>query len=111
MRRRSPRPGSLLELHGRLRRGDLRGPAHVGRWTVWVRVDGDQVVVTHCAPSGPAEVARHQRSTLGHPMIDGAHYPARPAGPLARRPKPTSTAGAEFLAFGEGVRLWLVEAA
>ena len=26
--------------------------------TVWVRVDGEEVVVTHCAPSGPVEVAR-----------------------------------------------------
>ena len=79
--------------------------------TVWVRVDGDQVVVTHCAPSGPIEVARHQRSTPGHPMIDDAHYPARPAGPLGRRPKPTSAAEAEFLAIGDGARTWLVEAA
>ena len=54
--------------------------------TVWVRVDGERVVVTHCASSGPIEVARHQRSTPGHPMIDDAHYPPRPAGPLGRRP-------------------------
>ena len=79
--------------------------------TVWVRVDGDQVVVTHCAPSGPVEVARHQRSTPGHPMIDDAHYPPRPAGPLGRRPKPASAAEAEFLAIGDGARTWLVEAA
>ena len=79
--------------------------------TVWVRIDGERVVVTHCAPSGPIEVARHQRSTPGHPMIDDTHYPPRPPGPLARRPKPTSAAEAEFLALGEGARLWLVEAA
>ena len=79
--------------------------------TVWVRVDGERVVVTHCAPSGPIEVARHQRSTPGHPMIDDAHYPPRPAGPLGRRPKPTSAAEAEFLAIGDGARTWLVEAA
>jgi len=79
--------------------------------TVWVRVDGDQIVVTHCPASGPVEVARHRRSTPGHPMIDDAHYPARPAGPLARQPKPTSAAEAEFLALGEGARVWLVEAA
>ena len=79
--------------------------------TVWVRVDGDQVVVTHCAPWGPIEVARHQRSTPGHPMIDDAHYPARPAGPLGRRPKPTSAAEAEFGAIADGARTWLVEAA
>jgi transposase len=79
--------------------------------TVWVRVDGDQIVVTHCPSTGPVEVARHRRSTPGRPMIDDAHYPPRPAGPLARRPKPTSAAEAEFLALGEGARLWLVEAA
>ena len=79
--------------------------------TVWVRVDGERVVVTHCASSGPIEVARHQRSTPGHPMIDDAHYPPRPAGPLGRRPKPTSAAETEFLAIGDGARTWLVEAA
>lgn len=78
--------------------------------TVWVRVDGDQVVVTHCPPAGPVEVARHRRSTPGHPMIDDAHYPPRPASP-GRNPKPTNPAEAEFLALGDGARLWLVEAA
>jgi transposase len=79
--------------------------------TVWVRVDGDRIVVTHCPASGPVEVARHRRSTPGHPMIDDTHYPPRPAGPLARQPKATSAAEAEFLALGEGARMWLVEAA
>ncbi len=79
--------------------------------SVWVRVDGDEIVVTYCGASGPVEVARHQRSTPGHPMIDDAHYPPRPSGPLARQPRPTSAAEAEFLALGEGARLWLVEAA
>ena len=79
--------------------------------TVWVRIDGEEVVVVRCALSGPVEVARHQRSTPGRPMIDDAHYPPRPAGPLGRRPKATSTAEAEFLAIGDGARTWLVEAA
>ena len=48
--------------------------------TVWVRIDGEEVVVVHCAQSGPVEVARHQRSTPGHPMIHDAHYPPRPPG-------------------------------
>jgi len=86
-------------------------PHTLANETVWVRVDGDQIVVTHCAASGPVEVARHQRSTPGHPMIDDTHYPPRPAGPLARQPKATSAAEAEFLALGEGARMWLVEAA
>jgi hypothetical protein len=44
-------------------------------------------------------------------MIDDAHYPLRPAGPLNREPKATNDAEAEFLALGAGARLWLVEAA
>jgi hypothetical protein len=79
--------------------------------TVWVRVDGDEIVATHCPPGGAVEVARHRRSTPGHPVIDDAHYPPRPPGPLGRQPKATTTAEAEFLALGEGARLWLVEAA
>ncbi|MDE0664809.1 MAG: IS21 family transposase [Acidimicrobiaceae bacterium] len=79
--------------------------------TVWVRVDGDHVVVVRCASAGPVEVARHQRSTPGRPMIDDAHYPPRPTGPLGRQPRPASAAEAEFLAIGDGARTWLVEAA
>ena len=43
--------------------------------SVWVRVDGDEIVATHVAMSGPVEVARHLRSTPGNPRIDDAHYP------------------------------------
>jgi transposase len=79
--------------------------------TVWVRVDGDEIVVTHCPPSGALEVARHARSTPGRPMISDDHYPPRPPGPLGRQPKATNAAEEAFLALGEGARLWLVEAA
>lgn len=79
--------------------------------TVWVRVEGDEIVASHCPPSGVVEVARHPRSTPGVPVIDDAHYPPRPDGPLARRPRPTSAAEVEFLAIGDGARIWLVEAA
>jgi hypothetical protein len=78
---------------------------------VWVRVDGDEIVAVHVEGRGVTEVARHRRSTPGTPVIDDAHYPERPDGPLARQPKATSTAEAEFLAIGEGARTWLVEAA
>ena len=44
-------------------------------------------------------------------MIDDAHYPPRPDGPLARQPRATSAAEAEFLAIGQGARSWLIEAA
>ena len=78
---------------------------------VWVRVDGDEVVAVHVAGRGVTEVARHRRGTPGSPVIDNAHYPPRPDGPLARQPKATNAAEAEFLAIGEGARSWLVEAA
>ena len=79
--------------------------------TVWVRVDGDEIVAVHCGPAGAVEVARHDRSTPGNPQIDDSHYPPRPAGPLGRQPKAASAAEVEFLALGEGARLWLIEAA
>ena len=79
--------------------------------TVWVRVDGDEIVAVACPASGPVEVARHRRSTPGHPVIDEGHYPPRPAGPLARQPKASNAAEEEFLALGDGARLWLIEAA
>jgi hypothetical protein len=78
---------------------------------VWVRVDGDELVAVHVGGRGPVEVARHQLSTPGHPMIDDAHYPPRPPGALGRQPKAASAAEADFLALGEGARMWLVEAA
>ncbi len=79
--------------------------------TVWVRVDGDEIVITHCPAAGAREVARHARSTPGRPMISEEHYPPRPPGPLGRQPKATNAAEIEFLALGEGARLWLIEAA
>jgi len=78
---------------------------------VWVRVDGDEVVAVHVAGRGVTEVARHRRGTPGSPVVDDAHYPSRPDGPLARQPKATNAAETEFLAIGEGARSWLVEAA
>jgi transposase len=78
--------------------------------SVWVRLAGDEVVVTHVADRGATEVARHRLSTPGNPRIDDAHYPPRPPGALGRRPKATNEGEAAFLALGEGARLWLVEA-
>ena len=79
---------------------------------VWVRVEGDHVVATHvAADTGAVQVARHELSTPGSPRIDDAHYPPRPAGALARQPAATNAAEAEFLALGDGARMWLIEAA
>jgi transposase len=78
--------------------------------TVWVRFDGDDLVVVHVSADGPREVARHRRSTPGRPRIVDAHYPPRPAG-LERQPRPQRPEEAAFLAIGEGSKRWLVEAA
>lgn len=83
--------------------------------TVWVRVHGqgvdEQVVMVHVGADGPVEVARHLRAIPGSPRINDDHFPERPAGALDRQPKPRNAAETEFLALGEGARLWLTEAA
>ncbi|MGV1050436.1 MAG: Mu transposase domain-containing protein, partial [Solirubrobacterales bacterium] len=82
---------------------------------VWVRVhgtgDGEQVVLTHSGPAGPVEVARHPRATPGSPQVSEQHFPPQPAGAVHRTPRPRNAAEVQFLALGEGARLWLVEAA
>jgi transposase len=82
---------------------------------VWVRAHGtgedEQVIVVHVGEAGPAEVARHARATPGSPQLDDEHFPAARAGALSRAPKARTAAEAEFLALGNGARLWLAEAA
>ena len=95
--------------------GQYSVPHHLLGATVWVRVQGrgadEQVVITHVGADGPVEVARHARATPGSPKIDEGHFPPQPAGPLERHPRARTAAEAEFLALGEGARLWLGEAA
>ena len=78
---------------------------------VWVRVDGDELVVTHAARDGAREVARHALTTPGSPRIDPAHYPERTSDPLHPRPRPASPEEAAFLGLGPGAERWLVLAA
>ena len=82
---------------------------------VWVRVHGqgpdEQVIIVHVGAAGPVEVARHHRGTPGCPRIIDAHFPPQPAGALDRQPKARNAAEREFLALGDGARLWLTEAA
>ncbi len=79
---------------------------------VWVRVEGDELVVTHAASSdGAREVARHRLTTPGVPRIDPAHYPARTSDPLHPKPRPTNPEEAAFLGLGPGAERWLVLAA
>jgi hypothetical protein len=81
---------------------------------VWVRTHGvgagEQVIIVHVGPDGPVEVARHRRATPGSPRLQDAHFPPAPAG-LDRAPKARTAAESEFLALGNGARLWLTEAA
>jgi len=91
----------------------LNGTSLLGQ-QVWVRTygvgAGEQVVIVHVGDDGPVEVARHLRATPGSPRLDDTHFPPAPAG-LDRAPKARTAAEAEFLALGNGARLWLSEAA
>jgi hypothetical protein len=79
---------------------------------VWVRAAAGEVIITAGEGSGAAEVARHLGVGPGQSQIRDEHYSRqRSADPLARRPRATSPAEREFLALGEGARLYLVEAA
>jgi transposase len=81
---------------------------------VWVRTHGvgadEQVIIVHVGHDGPVEVARHARATPGSPRLEDAHFPPAPAG-LDRAPRARTAAESEFLALGDGARLWLTEAA
>ena len=89
-------------------------PGLVGR-EVWVRVDGDELVITANLPEGLTEAARHRLSTPGNPRIDLSHYPDHPQEPdgSPKPPQPRARTCEEkaFLALGPGAHSWLVEAA
>lgn len=93
--------------------------------SVWVRVQGDEVVV--CADvatlavvpewalgRGVVEAARHKASTPGNPRIELSHYPGHPqlpdGTPRPRKPKPSSALETAFLQIGPGAELWLTGA-
>ena len=79
---------------------------------VWVRAEGEQLVVVHIDQlQGPREVARHRLTTPGRPSINDEHYPPRPAGALERKPRARSSEEREFLQIGEGAERWLKRAA
>jgi len=90
-------------------------PGLIGR-EVWVRVDGEELVVTANSTSGGlVEVARHRLSTPGNPRIELSHYPNHPqlpdGSPRPPRVKPRSAAETVFVALGPGAQSWLIEAA
>ena len=86
-------------------------PHRLAGEAVWVRVEGEEVILTHISGRGATEVARHAVSVPGVPRINDEHYPPRPEGPLHRRARPTNPAEDAFIGIGEGARLWLAEAA
>lgn len=80
--------------------------------TVWVRVDGDEVVVCHRGRDGVTEVARHRAAPPGAPQLDLSHYPPRSTSKiLDHRPAPRTPGEAAFLALGAGAAAWLTTAA
>jgi transposase len=80
--------------------------------TVWVRIDGDEIIVTHQGRDGVAEVARHAVAAPGNPQIDLSHYPPRSSSQiLDHRPRPRTPEEAVFLAIGPGAAAWLIKAA
>jgi transposase len=89
-------------------------PGLVGR-EVWVRTDGEELVITAPLEAGLTEVARHRLSTPGNPRIDLSHYPDHPqqpdGSPKPPQPKGRSSEEKAFLALGPGAHSWLVEAA
>lgn len=78
---------------------------------VWVRVAGDELVVTHAGADGAQQVARHRLTTPGVPRIDSSHYPERTSDPLHPRPRAQTPEEIAFLDLGGGAERWLILAA
>jgi hypothetical protein len=85
-------------------------PYRLAGATVWGRVHGAEVILTHLGAHGPVEVARHQLTTPGNPRVNPDHFPPAPETPLNRTLIGAGQAETEFLAMGAGAALWLTEA-
>ena len=86
-------------------------PHTLAEESVWVRTDGEQLIVTAALEQGLAQVARHRCAIPGSRVIDPDHYPAAPPGPLKRRPRPGTDNERKFLAIGANAERWLIGAA
>lgn len=95
--------------------GQYSVPEHLVGQQVWVRTHGvgadEQIVIVHIGDAGPAEVARHRRAAPGSPAIRDEHFSHKPAGALNRVIRPRTDAERDFVAIGDGARMWLTEAA
>jgi transposase len=88
-------------------------PGHVGE-EVWVRVEGEEVVVVGRDANGfLVEIIRHELSTPGRPRILEEHYPDHPNGRGIKQPKlrPRTVAEKAFVDIGPGAERWLRTAA
>jgi transposase len=91
--------------------GEYSVPSRFRGELVWARHQAGEVIVTAIDEQGACEVARHERTTPGHPRYVDEHFGPAPEGPLNRAPRPRTDADAAFLAIGAGAALWLSEAA
>lgn len=83
------------------------------RWMgrrVWVRISGDEIVITAEVGDAATEIARHVVVGRGEASIVDAHYPPRRDTP-ERVPKATNPFEESFLKIGPGAERWLIEAA
>ena len=79
---------------------------------VWVRADGEELIVVHVdARPGAARGRPPPADHAGPAEHQDEHYPPRPAGALERRPRARSSEEREFLAIGDGAERWLKRAA
>ncbi|MGH7778056.1 MAG: IS21/IS408/IS1162 family transposase [Candidatus Dormibacterales bacterium] len=88
-------------------------PGHVGQ-EVWVRVEGEEMVVVGRDRVGHlVEIIRHELSTPGRPRILDEHYPDHPNGRGVKAPKlrPRTASEQAFLDIGPGAERWLRAAA
>lgn len=77
---------------------------------VWVRVSGDELVITAEVVDAATEIARHVVVGRGEASIVDAHYPVR-RDTAERTPKATNPFEESFLGIGPGAERWLIEAA
>lgn len=90
--------------------GSYSVPYQLAGQTVWVRRQGEQVVIVSVGGDGPVEVARHRCTGPGQPRLLEEHFPPASPGPLARTPRARTGEEAAFLALGDGAAAWLREA-
>lgn len=90
--------------------GEYSVPWTLAGETVWVRMHGEDVIMVRAGEDGAQEVARHRRTTPGHPRVKEEHFPPRRHDPLNRQPKARTKEEADFLQLGPGASSWLVAA-